>query len=48
MPVPTNGSFGLDQGHCLTLHVGAHEGAVCVVVLKEGHERGSNAHHLVR
>ena len=37
-----------DEGHGLALHVGAHEGAVRVVVLQEGHEGRGDAHHLVR
>src|SRR6185369_6408469 len=40
--------FGPYQRHGLTLHVGAHECAVRVVVLQEGHERRGNAHHLIR
>ena len=37
-----------DERHGLTLHVGAHERAVRVVVLEERHERGGDRHHLVR
>ena len=39
---------GADERHGLALHVGAHERAVGVVVLEEGHERGGDRHHLVR
>ena len=48
MPVPTSGAFEPDERHRLPLHVGAHERAVRVVVLEEGHERRGDAHHLVR
>ena len=48
MPVPTSGACGTDERHGLTLHVGAHERAVRVVVLEERHERGGDRHHLVR
>ena len=37
-----------DERHGLALHVGAHEGAVGVVVLEERNERGGDRHHLVR
>ncbi len=37
-----------DERHGLTLHVGAHERAVRVVVLEERHERGGDRNHLVR
>ncbi len=36
------------QRHGLTLHVGAHERALRVVVLEERHERGRDRHHLAR
>ena len=39
---------GLQQRHSLTLHVRTHEGAVCVVVLQERNERGSDRSHLTR
>ena len=42
-------SFRGQKGHCLTLHVGSHQGAVCVVVLQEGdHGRRHREHHLRR
>ena len=31
-------SVGLNQGHCLTLHVCTHEGTLCIVMLKEWNE----------
>ncbi len=37
-----------DEGHCLTLHVGAHEGTLCIVMLQEGNEGGSYREHLAR
>src|SRR6478735_5659306 len=40
--------FRAYERHGLALHVGAHECAVRVVVLQEGHERRGDAHHLVR
>ena len=40
--------LGLDQGHGLALHVGAHERAVGVVVLEERDERGGHRHDLLR
>src|SRR5450756_1735267 len=42
------GAIGTYQRHCLSLHVGAHECAVCVVMLKEGNQRGRNAKYLRR
>ena len=39
---------GADERHGLALHVGAHEGAVGVVVLEEGDEGGTHRHHLAR
>ena len=36
------------QRYCLTLHVGAHECTVCVVVLQEWNKRGCNRGHLTR
>ena len=41
------GGLGLDQGHRLLLHVGAHEGPVGVVVLDEGDEGGGDGHDLL-
>jgi hypothetical protein len=40
--------LGAHERHRLALHVRAHERAVRVVVLEERHERGRDAHHLVR
>jgi hypothetical protein len=37
-----------EERNRLTLHVGAHECAVRVVVLEERDERGGDRHHLVR
>ena len=43
------GRLGLDKRDCLTLHVGAHQGTVGVVVLQEGDHGGGNGdHHLGR
>ena len=42
-----DGRFGADQRHGLALHVGAHQGAVGVVVLQEGDQRGRDAHDLL-
>ena len=38
----------LDERHGLTLHVGAHERTVCVVVLEERDQRRRDRHHLAR
>ena len=35
-------------GHGLALHVGAHQGAVGVVMLQEGNQTGRHADHLAR
>ena len=48
MPVPTNGSLGPQERHRLTLHVGAHEGTVRVVMLQERNHRGGDGDHLAR
>ena len=40
--------LGTDQRHGLTLHVGAHQRAVGVVVLEERDQRGRDRHHLAR
>jgi hypothetical protein len=40
------GLFGTQHGHGLALHVGAHQRAVRVVVLQEGHQRGGHRHDL--
>ncbi len=40
-----DGSLGGQQGHGLTLHVGAHQGAVGVVVLQEGDLGGGDGEH---
>ena len=43
------GSFRLQQGHGLALHVGTHQGPVGVVVFQEGdHRSGHRYHHLGR
>ena len=34
-----DGRFGIDQRHGLALHVGAHQGAVGVIVLQKGDQR---------
>ncbi len=36
------------QRHGLTLHVRAHERALCIVVLEERHQRSRDRHHLAR
>ena len=42
-----DGCLGPEQGHSLALHVGAHQGAVGVVILEEGDHGGSHGdHHL--
>ena len=41
-------SLGNQQRHRLALHVGAHECAVRVVVLKERHERSGDRDELLR
>ena len=38
--------FGTQTGHGLTLHVGTHQGAVGVIVLQEGNQRGGYGYHL--
>ncbi len=45
-PGADQGLFRTQHGHGLTLHVGAHQRAVGVVVLQEGHERGRGRHDL--
>ena len=40
--------FAAQQRDGLALHVRTHEGAVRVVVLEEGDERGRDRHHLAR
>ncbi len=39
MPVPTSGASATSSGTALPLHVGAHQRAVGVVMLKERHQR---------
>ena len=39
-------SVGLNQRHCLTLHVCTHEGTLCVVMLQEWNEVGCNREKL--
>ena len=41
-------SLWVEERNCLTHHVGAHERAVCVIVLQEWDEGGSDRCHLVR
>ncbi len=45
---PHDGGLGHQQRHRLSLHVGAHEGAIGVVMLQEGNESGRHADHLAR
>ena len=40
------GGFGLQQRHCLTLHVRAHQRAVGIVVFEERNKRGCHRYHL--
>jgi len=40
--------LGAHERHCLTLHVGTHQGAVGVVMLEERNQRGCNRHDLAR
>ena len=40
-----DGGLGAEQGDGLPLHVGAHQGAVGVVVLEEGDHGGGHRHH---
>ena len=47
MPVPTKRRVGLEQRHGLALHVGAHQGAVGVVILEERDERGRDRNELL-
>ncbi len=42
------GSGGVNQRHGLTLHVGAHERTLGVVVLEERNQRGCDGEHLTR
>ena len=42
-----HGSLGLEEGHCLTLHIGAHQRAVSVVVLQEWYHCCSDGHQLL-
>ena len=37
----------LKEWNCLTHHVGTHQGAVCVVMLKERNQRGGHRDHLL-
>ncbi len=37
-----------DQRHCLTLHVGAHQGTVSVIVFKERNQRSRHTYNLIR
>ena len=49
IPVPTAGGFCGQKGHCLTLHVGTHQGAVGIIVLQEwNHGRSNGEYHLRR
>ena len=45
---PDPGGFGAEQRHGLALHVGAHQGAVGVVVLEERHQGGGEGDELLR
>ncbi len=45
---PHQGPFGAQQGHSLPLHVGAHQGAVSVVMFEEGNQRGCHGDNLHR
>ena len=40
--------LGLQRRHGLALHVGAHQGAVGVIVLEERHQRGGDRNDLLR
>ncbi len=42
-----DGSFRTQQGHCLTHHIGAHQGTVGVVVLQERNQGGGDRGNLV-
>ena len=42
-----DGGLGFQQRNSLALHVGAHQGAVGVIVLKEGDHRGGDGHQLL-
>ena len=42
-----DGRLGLEQRHCLALHVRAHQGAVGVVVLEERDQRRGDGHNLL-
>ncbi|CDE13732.1 putative uncharacterized protein [Ruminococcus sp. CAG:330] len=41
-------ALGLQQRHCLTLHVGTHEGTVCVVVFQERDHGGCHGNYHLR
>ncbi len=43
-----NRNFRTQQRHGLSLHVGAHQGAVGIVMLQERNQRSADAHHLIR
>ena len=45
--MPTSGVCGIEERHALTLHVGAHERTVGVVVLEERNQRGRDRHQLL-
>ena len=47
-PVPMYGAVARSSGHGLTLHVGAHERTVRVVVLEERDQRGRDRNELLR
>ena len=47
-PCANNWAFRGKQRHGLTLHVGAHQGTVCVIVFQEGNQRRCHRNHLFR
>ena len=42
-----NGGICYQQGYCLTLHVGAHQRTVRVIVFQEGNQCSRNGYHLL-
>ena len=43
-----NRCLGAQQGHCLTLHVSAHQRTVSVIIFQEGNQCGCNGYYLLR
>ena len=43
-----NRCLSAQQGHCLTLHVSAHQRTVSVIIFQEGNQCGCNGYYLLR